>query len=58
MWNRQFDAAFEETIPAHLRTLVLGKAHWTRSPRYRELDDAVDPRSFTLVDGWHAPTEA
>jgi hypothetical protein len=44
---------FVAKIPAHLRTLYLGKAHWTRGPRYRHLTDPVDARSFTLADGWH-----
>jgi ectoine hydroxylase-related dioxygenase (phytanoyl-CoA dioxygenase family) len=44
--------AFKEQIPEHLKTYLLGKAHWTRGPRYRTLDEPVDPRHFTLADGW------
>lgn len=43
---------FVAKIPEHLRTLYLGKAHWTRGPRYRQLGDPVDARPFTLADGW------
>lgn len=46
---------FVAKIPDHLRNLYLGKAHWTRGPRYRQLTDPVDARTFTLADGWHAP---
>ncbi len=47
--------AFKAKIPPHLQTLFLGKAHWTRAPRYRSLADPVDPRKFTLADAWHPP---
>jgi len=38
----------EADIPAHLRTLFKGKAHWTRGPRYRSLDQPADDRAFDL----------
>ncbi|MCF7687072.1 MAG: phytanoyl-CoA dioxygenase family protein [Cephaloticoccus sp.] len=44
---------FTAKIPAQLQTLYLGKASWLRGPRYRNLTDPVDPRPFTLADGWH-----
>jgi len=44
---------FTAKIPPHLQTLYGGNAHWTRGPRYRNLSDPVDPRTFTLADGWH-----
>lgn len=43
---------FTRKIPPHLQTLFHGKAHWTREPRYRTLDQPADPRKFTLADGW------
>ncbi|MBP9914499.1 MAG: phytanoyl-CoA dioxygenase family protein [Opitutaceae bacterium] len=43
---------FVAQIPPQLQTLFLGKAHWTREPRYRTLGQAVDPRKFTLADAW------
>ena len=43
---------FKNSIPDNLKTFLLGKAHWTRGPRYRTLADPVDPRTFTLADGW------
>lgn len=43
---------FKAQIPPHLHTLFLGKAHWTRAPKYRTLADPVDPRKFTLADAW------
>ncbi len=43
---------FMAKIPEHLRVLYQGKAHWTRGPRYRTLDQPVDPRAFRLADGW------
>lgn len=43
---------FAAKIPEHLKTLFFGKAHWTRGPRYRTLAQPVDPRKFTLADGW------
>lgn len=43
---------FKAQIPPHLETLFFGKAHWTRAPRYRTLAEPVDPRKFTLADGW------
>ena len=39
---------FTNQIPDQLRTLFKGKVHWTRNPRYRTLDEAVDEREFTL----------
>ena len=39
---------FTKQIPDQLRTLFKGKVHWTRNPRYRTLDEAVDEREFTL----------
>ena len=53
--DRGLDPEFLQQIPSHLQTLFLGKAHWTRGPRYRTLADAVDPRPFTLADGWWPP---
>lgn len=49
----EMSAAFSAQIPAQLKNLFLGKAHWTRAPRYRMLTDPVDPRTFTLADAWH-----
>jgi len=43
---------FRDSVPPHLSTLLLGKAHWTRGPRYRTLTEPVDPRTFSLKDGW------
>ncbi len=40
--------AFQSRIPKHLRTLFLGKCHWTRRQRHRTLDQAVDDRPFDL----------
>ncbi|MFT7693889.1 MAG: hypothetical protein ACI8P2_002518, partial [Candidatus Latescibacterota bacterium] len=31
-----------------LQALFHGKAHWTRGPRYRTLEDAADQCSFAL----------
>tara|TARA_R110002094_G_scaffold125528_1_gene119708 strand:- start:32 stop:925 length:894 start_codon:yes stop_codon:yes gene_type:complete len=45
--------ALEGKIPEHLKILFHGKAHWTRGPKYRTLAEPVDPRQFTLADGWH-----
>lgn len=45
-------AEFKAQIPERLQTLFLGKAHWTREPKYRSLADPVDPRKFTLADAW------
>jgi len=44
---------FAAQIPEHLKTLFCGKAHWTRGPRYRTLDQPADKRKFTLADAWH-----
>lgn len=43
---------FAAKIPPHLQVLFQGKAHWTRGPKYRTLADPVDPRQFTLAEGW------
>ena len=50
--------SFQQRIPPHLSTLLLGKEHWTRGPRYRDLSKPVDARKFTLADGWHAEPDA
>ncbi|MCX5659904.1 MAG: phytanoyl-CoA dioxygenase family protein [Planctomycetota bacterium] len=39
---------FKERIPESLRPLFHGKAHWTRGPRYRRLNEPVDARPFPL----------
>lgn len=49
----EMSPAFAAAVPDRLRTLFHGKAHWTRGARYRRLADPVDPRTFTLADGWH-----
>jgi len=46
--NGTLSADFEEQIPEQLQTLFHGKEHWTRGPRYRELGDSVDERSFRM----------
>jgi ectoine hydroxylase-related dioxygenase (phytanoyl-CoA dioxygenase family) len=43
---------FAASIPEDHRALFLGRAHWTRAPRYRKLSDPVDPRQFTLAGAW------
>jgi len=43
---------FAGKIPANLGSFYHGKAHWPRGPRYRNLGDPADPRTFTLADGW------
>ena len=48
----EMSPAFVESVPAELQSFLLGRAHWDRRPRYRTLSDAVDPRTFTLADGW------
>ena len=50
--RRSFSPEFKAQIPKHMQTLFLGKAHWTREPKYRSLADPVDPRKFTLKDAW------
>jgi ectoine hydroxylase-related dioxygenase (phytanoyl-CoA dioxygenase family) len=40
--------AFRERVPPYLRTLFLGKSHWTRNQRHRKLDQPVDDRHFVL----------
>lgn len=47
---------FAAKIPDRFKTLWLGKAHWTRGPHYRDLAAPVDPRHFTLADGWNPAT--
>jgi len=48
--------AFKTNLPPQWHTLFLGKAHWTRGPRYRTLSQPVDERKFTLKDGyWPTP---
>ena len=39
---------FARQIPLHLKTLFLGKTHWTRGARYRRLSDPPDTRRFEL----------
>ena len=51
--GREMSPEFAADIPPRFKTLFDGKAHWTRGPRYRNLTDPVDPRHFTLADGWH-----
>lgn len=48
----QLNEEFIACIPPQFQTLFLGKNHWTRGPRYRHLADPVDPRTFTLRDGY------
>lgn len=48
---------FLAMVPDHLSTLFKGNTHWGRSERYRTLTDPVDPRTFTLQDGWWAPLQ-
>ena len=43
---------FAAAVPEHLQTLFFGKVHWTRGEKYRTLSDPIDPRHFTLADGW------
>jgi hypothetical protein len=43
---------FIASVPPHLKTLMFGKAHWTRGSRYRTLGEPADSRTFTLQDGW------
>jgi len=46
-WDGQpLSPEFIERIPESLRTLYLGKAHWTRGEKYRKLADPVDERRF------------
>lgn len=57
-WDRDhLSESLSAKVPLHLRTLIFGKAHWTRGERYRSLKDPVDPRIFTLADGWWLDTE-
>ncbi|MCX5658315.1 MAG: phytanoyl-CoA dioxygenase family protein [Planctomycetota bacterium] len=52
-WNRcGMSEAFRAKVPERFRTLLLGKAHWTRGARYRTLTQPADTRRFTLKDGW------
>lgn len=44
---------FSKSIPEPLRNLFHGKAHWTRGPRYRKLNEPVDERKFDHVP-WKA----
>jgi hypothetical protein len=45
--------AFRQQVPPQFRTLLLGKAHWTRGARYRtSLSQPVDARTFSLQDGY------
>jgi ectoine hydroxylase-related dioxygenase (phytanoyl-CoA dioxygenase family) len=39
-------------VPENLRTLIEGKAHWRRGPRYRSLSDPADDRPFELGRWW------
>jgi len=43
---------FQAKIPPQFQTLFLGKAHWTREPRYRTLSQPADEKQYTLADGW------
>jgi len=43
---------FRDQIPPQFQTLLRGKAHWERGPRYRHLSDPVDARQFSLKDGY------
>ena len=53
-WGKdELTPEFTAKIPPHLEILFNGKSHWTRGPKYRTLTDPVDPRQFTLADGWH-----
>jgi ectoine hydroxylase-related dioxygenase (phytanoyl-CoA dioxygenase family) len=48
-WDKgALSADFKEQIPEQLQALFHGKAHWTRGPRYRTLEDAADQCSFAL----------
>ena len=50
---------FKSHVPPQFQTLFLGKQHWTRGERYRTLSQPVDPRDFTLQDGyWPQSNEA
>jgi len=44
----QLSPEFTSQIPAPLRPLFQGREHWTRGPRYRQLGDKADKRSFSL----------
>jgi ectoine hydroxylase-related dioxygenase (phytanoyl-CoA dioxygenase family) len=54
--GRDLPPGFVEKIPPYLQTLFGGKAIWTRGIRYRNLADPVDPRPFTLANGWPPET--
>ena len=50
-WDRgNLSEGFKKEIPEQLRPLFHGIEHWTRGPRYRELGDPMDKRTFTLGD--------
>ena len=52
-WNRGgMSEAFRAKVPRQFQSLFLGKAHWTRGPRYRTLNQPADGRRFSLKDGW------
>ena len=50
--NAPMSEEFTAQIPPQFQTLFGGKAHWTRGARYRNLSEEVDPRAFTLADGY------
>jgi len=46
--NGTLSPAFAQSIPPQLRPLFQGRATWKRGPRYRQLTDPADDRTFTL----------
>ena len=40
---------FLKRMPDSLRTLFLGKAHWGRNQKYRQLSDPVDTKAIEPV---------
>lgn len=52
----EMSASFKSQIPERYKTLLLGKAHWTRNPRTRTLSEPVDEQTYTLADGWWPET--
>jgi ectoine hydroxylase-related dioxygenase (phytanoyl-CoA dioxygenase family) len=44
-----FSEAFLKKMPESLKTLFLGKAHWTRGQKYRKLTDPVDHKVYKPV---------
>jgi hypothetical protein len=47
--SQKLSERFIASVPAPLKTLFFGKAHWTRGPRYRKLADPVDARPIEPV---------